>query len=100
MRGANVVMDNGIIIAIATSGGGLLVWFGNWLAGKRRVKVDVLQAEVKTMHEIVDTWKELAESLKLRVNDLEGLVGKLQTENTRLNKEVTRLEGIINKRFK
>ena len=90
------IMDKQTEIAAAGVGGTFLAVFFRWIIGKRRAKVDLLQAEIKAMQGIVATWKELVDGLKKRLVDLEGVIHELQTENGVLKKEVSRLEKVIN----
>lgn len=90
-------MSKEVEAAAAVAGGGILVWFSKALWGKRRAKVDMLRVEVSAMQEIVKSWKDLAEGLRLRVGELERLVDEMHTENIALKVEVSRLEKIVNK---
>ena len=89
-------MDKQTEIAVAGIGGSGLALFFKWFIGKKRARVDLLQAEIKAMQGIVETWKDLVEGLRARMVDLERVIHELQEENGVLRTEVSRLERIIN----
>lgn len=67
-------MSREIETAAVAAGGGIVVWLGNLIWGRRKAKIDLLENTVDTMLKIIDGWKEYAESLQLRIKDLEKRV--------------------------
>lgn len=78
-------------IIVAAISGGLLTMIGKWIFGRRKQKVDTLQAEVTAMQGIIETWKSLAEGLRTEVDNLEELVKQYREENRLLKKQVDNL---------
>lgn len=90
-------MSKELETAVVVAGGGILAIFTKSFWTRRRATVDMLRVEVSAMQEIVKSWRELAEGLKLRVGELERMVDEMHTENLALKVEVNRLEKVINK---
>lgn len=67
-------MNKEVEAAALAASGGIVVWLGNLIWGRRKAKIDLLQTTVDTMLNIIAGWKEYAESLQLRIKDLEARV--------------------------
>ena len=71
-------------IAAVGVGGSVIALFLRWLFGKRKARVDTLQAEIKAMGAIIETWKQYADGLTTRIVALEQRIIVLEQENKEL----------------
>ena len=71
-------------IAAVGVGGSVIALFLRWLFGKRKARVDLLQAEIKAMGAIIETWKQHADGLTTRIVALEQRIIVLEQENKEL----------------
>jgi len=87
-------------IAAVGVGGSIIALFLRWLFGKRKARVDLLQAEIKAMGAIIETWKQHAadESKKAELLEdrLNKKIGVLEKRLIALEQENKELKDIIN----